>query len=67
MKKLNDASAEKTKLEKKISKLEHDDLQKELETNALIKQTLTDLKKYQNMDQMKEEEALEIRNQTTVL
>jgi hypothetical protein len=47
--------------------MEKQEVQKELETNALIKQTLNDLKKYQNMDQMKEEEAQEMRNETIAL
>jgi hypothetical protein len=67
MKKLNLAQEEKAKLEKKMKQISKNDTQKELETNALITQTLSDLKKYQNMDQMKEEEAQEIRNQTNVL
>jgi len=43
------------------------EIQREQETNLLIKHTLDDLKKYQSMDQMKEEEASELRNQTSVL
>ena len=47
--------------------MEKEETQKELETNALITQTLADLKKYQNMDQMKEEEDKEIRSQSASL
>jgi len=50
------AQEEKAALEKKVKKMEKEETQKELETNALITQTLADLKKYQNMDQMKAEE-----------
>lgn len=65
--KLFEAKKEQQTLQEKINKMGKEETQKELETNALIKQTLMDLKKYQNMDQMKEEEAAEIRNQTVLL
>jgi hypothetical protein len=65
--KLVEAKKEQQTLQEKINKMGKEETQKELETNALIKQTLMDLKKYQNMDQMKEEEAAEIRNQTVLL
>ena len=55
-KKMTLAQEEKAALEKKVKKMEKEETQKELETNALITQTLADLKKYQNMDQMKAEE-----------
>ena len=47
--------------------MEKEETQKELETSALITQTLADLKKYQNMDQMKEEEDRELRKESIEL
>ena len=61
------AQEEKATLEKKVKKMEKEETQKELETNALITQTLADLKKYQNMDQMKEEEDKELRKDDSEL
>lgn len=58
---------QKSSLEKQIEKMNVTEHQKEIETNALIKHTLEDLKKYQSMDQMKEEEAAELRNSTNIL
>ena len=66
-KKMTLAQEEKAALEKKVKKMEKEETQKELETNALITQTLADLKKYQNMDQMKEEEDKELRKESTDL
>ena len=64
---MTEAQQEKSNLEKKIKKMEKEETQKELETNALITQTLADLKKYQNMDQMKEEEDKELRKESAEL
>jgi len=64
---MNQVKSEKLDLENKMKKMNASETQKEVETNNLVKHTLEDLKKYQSMDQMKEEEADELRNQTTVL
>lgn len=66
-KQMNQVKSEKMELENQIKKMNSSEQQKEAETNNLVKHTLEDLKKYQSMDQMKEEEADELRNQTTVL
>lgn len=66
-KQMNQVKSEKLDLENKMKKMNASETQKEVETNNLVKHTLEDLKKYQSMDQMKEEEADELRNQTTVL